>query len=83
VPSDPDVGVGDEQANLLAGMAPAQVDQPPPAWLRDLVRGLEPSIDGHLTEIHPETDDADGDGAHGADGCLAHVGERPSFWPPP
>lgn len=37
------------------------------------------SVDGHLVEIHPEIDEADGDGAPGADGCLAHVAERPQL----
>jgi len=37
------------------------------------------SVDGHLVEIHPEIGEADGDGAPGADGCLAHVVERPQL----
>ena len=37
------------------------------------------SVDGHLVEIHPEIGEADGDGEPGADGCMAHVAERPQL----
>lgn len=37
------------------------------------------SVDGHLVEIHPEIGEADGDGAPGADGCLARVAEQPQL----
>ncbi|NJD28472.1 MAG: hypothetical protein FIA92_09255, partial [Chloroflexi bacterium] len=37
------------------------------------------SVDGHLTEIHPEIGEADGDGTSGVDGCLAHVAEQPQL----
>jgi len=37
------------------------------------------SVDGHLVELHPEIGEADGDPEPGADGCLAHVAERPQL----
>ena len=37
------------------------------------------SVDGHLTEIHPEIGEADGDPVPGADGCMAHAAERPQL----
>jgi molybdopterin/thiamine biosynthesis adenylyltransferase len=37
------------------------------------------SVDGHLVEIHPEIGEADGDPEPRADGCLAHLDERPQL----
>ena len=37
------------------------------------------SVDGHLTEVHPEIGEAHGDPSPGADGCLARMAERPQL----
>ncbi len=37
------------------------------------------SVDGHLTEIHPEIGETDGDPVPGADGCQALAAERPQI----
>jgi hypothetical protein len=37
------------------------------------------SVDGHLTEVHPEIGEADGDPVPGADGCMARAAERPQL----